>query len=60
MTALSADQVRVAQAITGIAMAVWMGVGFVPPLQRYAYPIRGAILALYLLSCVIFIAAALL
>lgn len=56
---VSADAMRSAQIITGVAMAIWIGVGIVPPLQPYAYRVRGAVLALYLLGSLGFLAYAL-
>jgi hypothetical protein len=53
----SADQIRAAQLITGVTMAIWIATGFVPPLQRHAATIRRAVLIIYLLCCAGFIVA---
>jgi len=55
LNAVSADEMRAAQLITGVTMAIWIGVGVVPPLRNYAGPVRRAALALYLLCCAGFI-----
>ena len=46
---------RLAQVVSGMAMAVWIGVGFVPALQKHAYVVRAITGALYLLACLGFI-----
>jgi hypothetical protein len=52
---VSANEMRAAQALTGAAMAIWIGVGIAPGLRKYARTVRGAVLALYLLACLSFI-----
>jgi hypothetical protein len=48
---LSNDEIRAAQLISFSAMALWIGVGVVPGLQRRSRTLRGWILALYLAAC---------
>jgi hypothetical protein len=57
---LSPDQMRWAQLLTGIVMSAWIGIGFLPPLRKYANRLRGALLAFYLILCLGFIVAILL
>lgn len=45
---VSVDEVRTAQVLTGVAMAVWLMVGLAPGLRRHATAIRGIVLAIYL------------
>ena len=52
---VSADDMRVAQVISGMTMAVWIGVGFVPALRKHAYVVRAIAGVLYLLACLGFI-----
>ncbi len=52
---VSPADMRAAQVFTGMAMAIWIGVGFTPALRPYARTVRGAVLALYLLGCLGFI-----
>ena len=53
---VSADEMRAAQLISGITMAIWIGVGVLPPLQPYAHTIRRTLLMAYLICCMGFIA----
>ena len=52
---VSADDMRLAQVISGMTMVVWIGVGFVPALQKHAYVVRAITGILYFLVCVGFI-----
>ncbi len=52
---VSADTMRSAQMITGIAMAIWIGIGVVPPWRKYTQAVRATVLVLYLLGCIGFI-----
>jgi hypothetical protein len=45
---VSVDEVRTAQVLTGVAMAVWLMVGLAPGLRRHAATVRGIVLAIYL------------
>ncbi len=47
---VSGEEMQAARIVTGAAMALWIGVGLVPGLQRHARAIRRAVLALYLLT----------
>jgi hypothetical protein len=54
--AVSSEQMRAAQIVTSVTMAVLIGVGVVPGLRRYAGTIRLVLLAAYLVSCGVFVA----
>jgi hypothetical protein len=45
---ITPEQMHAAAVATGVAMAVWLGVGAVPALRPYARVIKGAVLLLYL------------
>ena len=49
--AVSGEQMRNVQMLTGVAMAVAVGAGLAPPLRPYAGKIRAGVLVLY---CVAF------
>ena len=53
--AATADELRAAQIITGVTMALFLTVGLVPGLGPYAGKIRAGVLAAYLLGCVAFV-----
>jgi len=53
--AVSAGEMQAAQILTGSAMALFLLVGLVPGLGRYAARIRAGVLAAYLLGCAAFI-----
>lgn len=53
---VSEQEIRAAQVFTGASFALWMLVGFVPAVRRYAQAIRGVLLAAYLLGCAAFFA----
>ena len=55
-SAVTIEQVRAAQIISGAAMAVFIGVGVVPGLRPYAATIRLVLLTAYLVACCGFIA----
>ena len=44
-----------AQIITGIVMAILIGVRFVPPLSKYAAVVCRTVVLLYLVGCLVFI-----
>ena len=52
---VSAEQMRMAQIITGIVMAILIGVRFVPPLSKYAAVVCRTVVLLYLVGCLVFI-----
>lgn len=56
---VSADTMRAAQLITGVTMAIWIGIGVFPPLRPHAHMLRHAVLLLYLVGCLGFIVYAL-
>ena len=49
-SSVSAEDMRAAQTITFATLALWIGVGVVPPLRPHARRIRAVVLALYLLG----------
>jgi hypothetical protein len=55
-TAVSSEDVRAAQIVTGVTMALFIGAGLTPGLREYAGRIRVALLVLYLLASCGFIA----
>jgi len=57
---VSAEDMRAAQIITGAAMALWLGIRFVPGLQRHAGRAQGTLLVLYLIGCAAIFAHAML
>jgi hypothetical protein len=50
MPAMTTEDVRIAQMLTGFAMAAFLLIGTVPALRRYASPLRVALLVAYLLG----------
>lgn len=57
---VSTEDLRAAQIVTGMAMALWLSVGYLPGLRRYARRAQGVVLALYLVGCAAILAHALL
>jgi hypothetical protein len=53
--AISAEDMRIAQIVTGATMAAFIGVGLAPGLRRHAGRVRGALVVVYLLICVGFV-----
>ena len=53
--AISVEDMRIAQIVTGAAMAAFIGVGLAPGLRRHSGTIRRALLVAYLLTCVGFV-----
>jgi len=60
LSAVSSEEIRAAQIVTGVTMAAFIAVGMLPATRRYAAQIRGALLALYLVACGVLLAYALL
>jgi hypothetical protein len=58
--AVSGEEMRAAQIVTGVTMAAFIAAGVVPGLRARAGAIRGALLAVYLIACCIVIGYALL
>ena len=54
-SSVSADDIRAAQTITFATLALWIGVGVVPPLRPHASRIRAVVLVLYLLGAAGFV-----
>ena len=47
-SAVSGEEIRAAQIVTGVTMAAFIAVGMIPATRRYATQIRAALLVLYL------------
>ena len=54
-SAVSAEDMQTARIVTGVAMALFIGTGVVPALRQHAGKIRMALLAIYLVSCAVFV-----
>jgi hypothetical protein len=54
--AVSAEEMQTARIVTGLTMALFVGVGVVPGLRGHAGAIRLALLAVYLVVCAVFVA----
>jgi hypothetical protein len=54
-SAVSGDDMRTAQIVTGVAMALFVGVSVAPGLRRHAGTIRLALLVVYLVVCGVFV-----
>jgi hypothetical protein len=54
--AVSDNEMRAAQIVTGVTMAAFIAVGLAPGLQRHATKIRLALVVLYLIACGAFVA----
>ncbi len=54
-SAVSAADMQTARIVTGVAMAAFIGIGFVPGLRERATLLRGLLLALYLLTSGVFV-----
>jgi hypothetical protein len=53
--AVSGEEMRAAQIVTGVTMAAFIAAGVVPGLRERAAAIRGALLVLYLIACGVFV-----
>ena len=56
MVAITAEQMRAAQILTGATMAAWLASGVIPGARPYAGKIRAGLLAAYLAGCAVFVA----
>ena len=54
-SAVTGEQMRQMQIITGVAMALFVGIGIVPGLRPHAGRIRLVLLVVYLVTCVGFV-----
>ncbi len=54
-SAVSADDMQTARIVTGVAMALFVGIGVVPGLRQHAATIRMMLLVGYLVACVGFV-----
>ncbi|MEJ0015947.1 MAG: hypothetical protein WDN25_05175 [Acetobacteraceae bacterium] len=53
--AVSAEEIRSAQIITGVTMAAFMGAGVIPALRPHARTIRMALAGLYFVTCIVLV-----
>ena len=58
-SAVSVEDMRTARIVTGVAMALFVGVSVAPGLRRHAGTIRLALLVVYLVICAVFVASVL-
>jgi hypothetical protein len=58
-SAVSVEDMRTARIVTGVAMALFVGVSVAPGLRSHAGAIRLALLVIYLAVCAVFIATVL-
>jgi hypothetical protein len=58
--AVSGEEIRAAQIMTGVTMALFIGIGIAPGLRQRAVRLRLALLVFYLLACCVFVAYVLL
>jgi hypothetical protein len=58
-SAVSVEDMRMARIVTGVAMALFVGVSVAPGLRGHAGTIRLALLAVYLAVCAVFVATVL-
>ncbi len=54
-SAVSTEEMQAARVITGLTMAAFIGIGFVPGLRQRAALARGLLLAVYLAACAAFV-----
>jgi hypothetical protein len=54
--AVTAEQMRAAQMLTGATMAAWLACGAIPGIRPHATKIRAGLLAAYLAGCAAFVA----
>ena len=54
-SAVSSEDMQTARIVTGLTMAAFLGIGFVPGLRARAALARGVLLGVYLVACVVFV-----
>jgi hypothetical protein len=59
-SAVTGEEMRTARLVTGVTMALFVGVSVAPGLRRHAGRIRLALLVVYLVVCSVFVATVLL
>ena len=59
-SAVSSEEMQAARIVTGVAMALFIGVSVAPGLRPHAARIRFVLLVVYLLVCAVFVAIVLL
>lgn len=50
------QEIHAAQVFSGATFALWLLIGYVPAVRRYANPIRACLLVIYLAGCTAFVA----
>jgi hypothetical protein len=58
-SAVSAEEMRAARIVTGVTMALFVGISVAPGLRKHAGRMRLALLAVYLVVCAVFAATVL-
>ncbi len=58
-SAVTGEEMRAARLVTGVTMALFVGVSVAPGLRRHAGRIRLALLVVYLVVCSVFVATVL-
>ena len=58
-SAVSSEDIRAAQILTGVTMAAFIGVGLMPGLHAYVRRIRFGLLVAYFVACSVFLGAVL-
>jgi VIT1/CCC1 family predicted Fe2+/Mn2+ transporter len=54
-SAVSSEDMQAARIVTGLTMAAFIAIGFVPRLRQRASIARGVLLAVYLAACAAFV-----
>ena len=58
-SAVTGEEMRAARLVTGVTMALFVGVSVAPGLRRHAGRIRLVLLVVYLVVCAVFVATVL-
>jgi high-affinity Fe2+/Pb2+ permease len=56
IASITTEQMQAARIITGVAMALFIGIALVPGLRQHAGRLRLGLLVIYLAACLIFVA----
>ena len=59
-SAVTQEEMQAARIVTGLVMALFVGISVVPGLRKHASALRSVLLAAYLLVCAVFVAVVLL
>jgi hypothetical protein len=54
-SAVTSQDLQMARVVTGVTMAAFVGIAFVPGLRERAALARGVLLAIYLAACAVFV-----